>query len=348
MYVRPQRLTARLDQRGLERIYLIFGDEPQQLHEAADSVRRTARKIGVDERIVFDLDTGFDWLEPLAAVRTRSLFATRRLIEIRLGSRKPGKDGAGALVELVSSLGSDDALLVTADKLGDKDQKSRWFKALDGAGVVVQVYPLKLAELKNWLVVRAAGHGKALSLDAAELIAARVEGNLLAAAQEVEKLCLLIDRVEIDADQIISAVTDSTRFDAFGLVDSALLGDAARTVRILRGLHSEGAEAVFIGWAINRELRTLARMAGDIKRGESTASVVKKYKVWTTRVNLVRKALRRHRLPELADMLRASALIDRMVKGSATGNPWDELEHLCLRLAGTDVFGAATRHRRAG
>jgi DNA polymerase-3 subunit delta len=340
MQVKPDRLAADLERHGLRPVYLVFGDEPQQLLESTDAIRAAARGTGAEERIVFDVETGFDWSQIGTAAGSMSLFATRRLIEIRLGSTKPDKKGADVLVELVASLHADDTLLVTADKLDRTVQKKPWFKALDEAGVVVQARQLQLKALKPWLMARAGRHGKTLSDEAAELIAARVEGNLLAAAQEVEKLCLVVDEECIDVDRIISAVTDSSRFDVFALVDSAVTGDVRRTLRILRGLRAEGTEAVIIGWAINRELRSLSRMAADIERGEPMEDIFARHRVWKSRAGATRGALRRHRLQDLVAMLRRSALVDRMIKGSAAGNAWDELEQLCIRLAGVDALPA--------
>ncbi len=333
MYIAPDSLGSHLDRQGLARAYLIFGEEPLQAIESADLVRAVARADGITERLLFEVEAGFDWLQLQSGANELSLFAERRLIEIRLGTRKPDKTASAILVDLLGRDDVPDIFLITADRLDRNAQKSKWFKAIDAAGVSVQARQVDASKLDRWIMRRAEQRGMNLSGAAAEVIAMRAEGNLLAAAQELDKLSLLVDRGEVDIDVVMAATVDSARFDVFGLIDVTLSGDGAKAVRMLRGLREEGTEAVVIGWALNRELRNLAYMAVDIATGKSVQSVLNAHNVWSSRANVVKRALEHASLGRMIRMFRNSIQLDRIIKGAALGNPWDELEMLCLELA---------------
>lgn len=333
MLVSPEKLPADLDRRGVAPAYLVFGDEPLQVMESVDAIRAAARAAGVGERLVFEVAAGFDWQQLIAGANELSLFAERRLIEIRLGGRKPDKAGAAVLEDLLSRDDTEDVVLVSAEKIDRNAQKAKWFKACDRAGVVVQARQVVARQLDRWIQERARRYKFTLTAAAAELIAVRAEGNLLAAAQEIDKLALLVDGGEVDADMVLGATIDSARFDVFSLVDVTLAGDAAKAVRMLRGLREEGTEAVVIGWAVNRELRTLLNIAAAVASGQAVAAVLNDHNVWSSRAGIVRRALDRSPLPRLRRLFEASIRLDRIIKGAAPGNPWDELELLCLGLA---------------
>jgi DNA polymerase III subunit delta len=334
MFVAPESLRSHIERRGLAPGYLVFGEEPLQAAESADVVRAAARSEGISERLRFEIDAGFDWQQVRSGANELSLFAERRVIEIRLGARKPDKTGSAILAELVGRDDAQDILLVHADRLDRSAQKAIWFKAIDAAGVTVQVRQIDPSRLDSWIVRRARQHGLTMTPAAAELVAVRAEGNLLAAAQELDKLSLLVEQGQVDVDIVLGAMVDSARFDVFGLIDVTLSGDGAKAVRMLRGLREEGTEAVVIGWALNRELRNLSYMAVDLAADKPVQSVLNGHKVWRSRAGVVKQALARVSLARVTRLLRDSIALDRIIKGSLPGDPWDELEMLCLELAG--------------
>ncbi len=333
MLISPEKLPADLERRGLAPGYLVFGDEPLQVMESVDAIRAAARADGIGERLIFEVEAGFDWQQLLSGANELSLFAERRLIEIRLRGRKPDKTGGTILADLLARDDSQDILLLSAEKIDRNGQKSKWFKTIDSAGVVVQARQIVARQLDRWIQERARRYELSLSAAAAELIAVRAEGNLLAAAQELDKLALLVDGGEVSAEMVLGAMVDSARFDVFSLIDVTLAGDAAKAVRMLRGLREEGTEAVVIGWAVNRELRMLLNIAAAVAGGQPVASVLNEHNVWSSRSGLVRRALDRASLPRLRRLFEDSIRLDRIIKGAALGDPWNELELLCLRLA---------------
>ncbi len=333
MHVTPDKLSAQLENTGLAQVYLIFGDEPLQCAECSDLVRAAARASGTSERLLFDVDAKFDWHQLLSETNEMSLFAERRLIEIRLGGRKPDKTGSAILLDLLSREDLADIFLISADRLDKNAQKGKWFKAIDSVGVTVQVRQIALSELDRWIVRRAEKLGMRLTTGAAEIIAVRAEGNLLAAAQELDKLSLLVDQGEVDVDLVLGSIVDSARYDVFGLIDITLSGDGAKAVRMLRGLREEGTEAVVIGWALNRELRKLAYMAVDVAAGKSVQSVLNAHNVWSSRARPVKRTLEHISTGRMTRMFRDSIRLDRIIKGALPGNAWDELEWMCLELA---------------
>lgn len=342
MQVQVERLEERLAKR-LDALYFISGEEPLQLAEASAAVRRHARAGGVAERLVFDAELGIDWQALAGEANALSLFASRRLIEIRLGERKPDKAGQAGLAQLAERPPADDVVLVTAGKLDGATRKSAWCKALEARAVCVVGRDLRGRALLDWLARRAARHGKRLVPDAAELIADRVEGNMLGAAQEIEKLCLLVDEPAIDTAAVLASVVDNTRYDVFQFVDAVVAGDSARALRIARGLREEGSEPLLLNWALGRELRQLVAMAGHVARGVAVDAVLEQYRVWTTRRASTQRMLEHHREAELLEFLLHTNVIDTVVKGARPGNAWDEIELFCVQVAG----GGATR-RGAG
>lgn len=316
-------------------VYLLSGDEPLQLGEAADAVRRAARERGYDERELMHAEAGFDWQALTAACDALSLFAEKRVLDLRLPSGKPGDAGAKALTAYAERPAEDTVLLVTAGKLDKRQQQSKWFKALDKAGATLQVWPVPHAQLPRWIGQRMRAAGLEPTAEATQIIADRVEGNLLAAVQEVEKLRLLFGSGSVDADAVTQVVADSARYDLFEWVDTALAGDAARAARMCEGLRGEGQEPVLMVWALTREIRSLAIMAEAVAAGTPLDAAMQAQKVWSKRQGPVRAALTRHRSPRRWHaFLARAARIDRMIKGAEPGNAWDELLQLALLLAG--------------
>jgi DNA polymerase-3 subunit delta len=333
MKLRYEQLAAHLRQ-GVQPIYLLSGEEPLQLMEAADAIRARVRELGFAEREVLHAEAGFDWNALTAASGTLSLFAEKRLLELRLPGGKPGKEGGAALSGYAGNPPPDTVLLIISGKIDSASQKSKWFKALEAAGVTLQVWPVEPARLPGWVMNRMRSRGMQPTDEAAQMLAERVEGNLLAAAQEVEKLRLLHGEGSIDAAQVEEGVADSARYDIFELVDTALLGDAARTARVIEGLRAEGVEPILVLWALLREIRAQAQMAGELAQGSSIDAVLGRFRVWEKRKAPVRAGLERHTLKRWLLLLRRAGRIDRMVKGAEPGNPWDELLQLALLMAG--------------
>jgi len=337
MQLTPENIDAHLAAQ-LAPVYFISGDEPLRVMEAADAVRAAARAQGYDEREVLTLQPGFDWDSLLAESGNMSLFSQRRIIELRMPTGKPGDAGSKALRAYTEQLPEDTLLLITAGKLEAAARKSKWVQALDKAGVVVFVWPLNAGEFKRWVQQRMRQHGLKPTTEAVTLLADRVEGNLLACMQEIDKLALLQEDGVVDADAIMSSVGDNARYDVYGLVDTALSGDAARGVRILQGLLAEGVAPQIVIWALAREIRQLASMAAVVESGQSIQKVLGQYHVWAARKSLVGGALKRLSAMTCNGMLQQCALIDRISKGQAGGRVWDELLQLTLQLAGTPVL----------
>jgi DNA polymerase-3 subunit delta len=337
MQIPPEQLESRL--RGaLAPVYFISGDEPLRVMEAADVVREKARAPGFDEREVLTVNAGFDWNRLAETTGSLSLFASRRLIDLRLPGGKPGEAGAKALHAYAGSPPGDTLLLITAGKLEPSARKSRWVQALDQAGVVVFVWPLEHRQLHAWVRARLQRRGLEATPQAVALLAERVEGNLLACVQEIDKLYLLRGAGRVDASDIASAVADSARFDVYNLVDAALAGDGTRSMRILSGLQGEGVASAVVLWALARDIRQLTAMARVLAGGQGVTQVLSSFHVWQSRTTAFSRALQRQSLVACHRMLRRCALIDRVIKGQAAGNAWDELLQLTLWLAGVNAI----------
>lgn len=337
MRLRFEQLERHLGER-LAPLYLVCGDEPLQATEAADAIRAAARRAGHEDRQVLQVEAGFDWDGLAAAADNLSLFASQRLIELRMPTGKPGDAGARALTAYAADPPPDTILLITTGRLDKKQQQTKWFKALEQAGAVLQVWPVEAKALPGWVAARMRGRGLQPTGEAARLLAEQVEGNLLAAAQEVEKLVLLHGSGEVDADAVTAAVADSSRYDVFELVDDALAGESARAVRVMDGLRGEGVEPTLVLWALARELRALAVMAAELAGGDGLEAVLGRHKVWQRRKGPVSVALRRYGPRPWRSLLRRAARTDRMIKGVEPGNPWDELLQLALLTAGAKVL----------
>ncbi len=327
MRIKTDQLAGTLG-KGLAPVWLIAGDEVLLTGEAADAVRAHARAEGFTGRDLFLTDRGFDWSELRNASQTLSLFAERRILEIRMPTSRPGKEGGAALAALAADPGPDNLVLVITSRPEKETWSSAWFKTFEKHGVFVQVGPVEIGRLPQWIRQRAARLGFDFGRGAAELLAERVEGNLLAAQQELDKLALLHAGGGVSIEDVQAAVANSARYDVFQLGEAALAGDAPRSLRILQGLRSEGAEPPLVLWAICRELRALARMRGGTwKKG---------YGVMAERhEELVRRAVRRTAGQAIEPWFEAAARVDRQVKGRAFGEPWTSLTGLVASIAGS-------------
>ena len=334
MKIKANQLSSQL-QKNLAPCYLITGDEHLLVDEALDAIRAVARERGFASRDLHIAAAGFDWAQLHDSSANMSLFAEKRIVELRLPTGKPGRVGSQAIVDLVDRTDSDLMLIVSGPKLDRSAQSSKWVKSIESAGVNVQIWPIGQRELPGWIAERMRRAGLQPDRGATALIADRVEGNLLAAGQEIEKLRLILGEGKVTADDVSGAVANSSRFDVFKLVDAALTGDAKRALRILSGLRAEGVEPVIVVWALTRELRTLAGLTDTIAAGMDLAGGMKKTGVWSNRQALVRSCIGRHQHGDFHRLLKAANQADQAAKGQVRADPW---------LLSTDiVLGISTR-----
>jgi DNA polymerase-3 subunit delta len=337
MKLNPAQLGKHL-QGSLAPVYVISGDEPLLCQEAADAIRAATRAQGFSEREVFHAEANFDWGLLYEAGASMSLFAEKRVIELRIANGKPGDKGTAAILEYLGRPPEDTLLLISLPKLDGSTQKTKWAKALiEGPNSqFLQIWPVEASQLPQWIRQRLAQAGMSTTQEALELISARVEGNLLAAAQEIEKLKLLADGNQIDIATVQAAVADSARYDVFGLIEAVLGSDAAHALRMLEGLRGEGQEALFILVMLARELRQLAGLAQQISQGTpmDKAFAAARPPIWDKRRPLVSKALQRHSAARWNQLLIDAQHIDAQVKGQAPGDAWSSLGRLVLLMAG--------------
>jgi len=319
--------------RGVRPLYTVHGEEALLALEAGDLIRRHCRELGYDEREVLSAESGFDWSQLAGAAGSLSLFATKRVLELRIPGGKPGTDGSDALRRYASDLPPDTVTLISLPKLDRTQLASGWFEALDAAGVVVAANPVTLARLPAWIAGRLAQQEQQIDDEALAFLVSRVEGNLLAAHQEVQKLALLFAPGRLDAAQVRSAVLDVARYDVFKLGETLLAGDAARFVRMLDGLRGEGAAPALVLWALAEEARALLHVARGLSAGKALPQLMREARVWGTRADLLGGSVRRFDPRELEDALLHAARVDRTIKGLDQGEAWAELLQLGLRLA---------------
>lgn len=338
------KLNGQLQQ-GLAPIYWISGDEPLQHQEACDAIRARCRAAGIEEREVMAVEPGFQWQQLLDAGASLSLFASQRLLELRINGNKLGREGSEVIRQYCQRLAQHpedgDVLLVTSGKLDASQMKSAWMKAVDQAGVTVQVWPIEAARLPRWIAERAQQAGLQLEPQAGQLLAERVEGNMLAAAQEIEKLALLTPAGErLDADTLLSRVQDASRHTVFDLADTLLQGDANKAARVLRGLRGEGIEPPILLWAITRELRQIISLVHRLDEGQPLATICQQLKIWEKRRPLYQQASQRLKLSQLHQLLAQAGRLDDTLKGGGTRQDIEEgLLSLCMGLCGISLAG---------
>ncbi len=337
MKLRTDQITRHL-QGELQPIYLLSGDEPLQQMEVGDAIRQAAKAQDYLDRQVLEVDSGFDWRELMATANSHSLFAENKLIDLRLPSGKPGRDGSAALTAYCDNHPDKTVLLITCAKLDATQTKSKWYKAIDSAGATIPIWPVDIGQLPQWIRQRGDTLGLTLSGDAAQLLSERVEGNLLAAAQELEKLKLLYpEQPQIGFNEVDHASGASARYNIFTLVDAALAGERARVVRIMGGLEGEGVEPVQVAWALDREIRMMATIAEAVAQGARADQAMAQQRVWQRRKPLVQAGLQRHSIKRWRQLQMRMGRVDRMIKSGESGNRWDELLQLALIISGTRV-----------
>jgi DNA polymerase III subunit delta len=369
MQLRADALDAHLA-KGLARLYVVYGDEPLLAQEAADRIRAAGRAAGFTERNVFTVERSFDWSALLGATQSMSLFGERQLIEVRIPTGKPGKEGGEALKTLAACDNPDVLALVALPRLDAATQKTAWFTALVDTGVAVRIDPVERTQLPHWIAQRLGAQQQRIIAGeegrrALQFIAERVEGNLLAAHQEIQKLALLYSPGELTFEQVHDAVLNVARYDVFKLNEAMLAGDVARLARMLDGLRGEGEATVLVLWAIVEEIRTLARIKRGLSAGKPLAVLTRENRVWGPREKLIGPALQRVDERSLDRALALAARLDRQVKGLSGGmpgrfgggaaraslppaNPWDGLFELAMAVAQPRGPGGSAPTPRAG
>lgn len=317
-------------------VYLVAGNEPLLQIEASDALRRRAREWGFGEREVFDAEPGFDWNALTNAFSAMSLFSQRRLLELRLPNGRPGKEGGQVIADYCAAPPPDTLLLVTAGAWS-RQHEGAWSRAVEKAGIALVLWPLRPTELPEWIRSRMARHGLSADPAAVQLLADRVEGNLLAAAQEVDKLALLLgtdgQRGGISLPRMESLVADSARYDVFGMADAALEGDAVRARRMLAGLRGEGEQVAGLVPVLATQLHMVAAVADAMAHGRPQAAAIQAAGVWKAKERLVRAAVGRGDAGHWTRMLAWLGRVDRMSKGREHGDAWRELERLLTAVA---------------
>jgi len=318
----PDSLLTHLEQ-SLSPAYLVSGDDPLLTGEAADAIRAKAKATGFTERDVHFMERGADWNEVRASTGTLSLFGSRRLVEIRLPSGKPGANGNSTLSDLLARQDPDTLFLILTPRLDRDAQGAEWVRSIETRGAWVQVWPVDADRLVSWLRARCRRMKLEVSDDALELLAERTEGNLLAASQELEKLGLIAPGGRANADTVLESVADSARFDVFQLGEAVLAGDAPRALRVLAGLRAEGVEPTLVLWSLTKAIRDIwsAVASGGLRQGG-----------WQRQAAALEKGVRRARSLSFSALATRAARADRMIKGRLTGNAWDEIALLAADI----------------
>ena len=356
MQIKPEQLAAHLA-KGLRPLYTVWGDEPLLAQEAGDAIRAAARAAGYGERQVHTVaGAHFDWSGLLGAAMAMSLFSDRQLIEIRIPSGKPGKDGSEALQRYCEALGSDDVVtLVQLPKLDRTQQTSAWFSALDSAGVTVRVDPIARNALPQWIAQRLAAQGQRVAggeegQRTLAFFADRIEGNLLAAHQEIQKLGLLYPAGELGFEQIEAAVLNVARYDVFKLGEAVLAGQVARALRMLDGLQAEGEAAVLVHWTLTEDIRGLKRVKDAVAAGKPLPMALREARVWGAKERLFERVVPLLSEHTVAHLVEAAQVCDGLVKGLKhpdwPHDPWDGLKRLVLMVC--EHVGSGTARRPAG
>jgi len=319
--------------RKLAPLYTVFGDEPLLVIEAADRIRACAREQGHAEREVLIAEQHFDWSRLRLSGVSQSLFATLRILELRVPSGKPGIDGGKALLEFSANLPPDTVTLIEMGEIDWRSRKAAWFLALEAAGTMVEAAAVKRDRLPTWIAGRLRLQQQSVDEATLEFIAGKVEGNLLAAFQEVQKLALLFPAGELSFAQVKDAVLDVARFDVFDLGEVVLSGDAARLARTLDGLDGEGVAPPLVLWAMSEEIRVAGRVLAAMENGLPLQQALRDLRIWGPRQNLLQRHINRIKPKQVEAALLHAARIDRVSKGLAKGDVWDELLQLGLRFA---------------
>ena len=346
MRITTEQLQSHLA-RELKPLYTVFGDETLLAIEAADRIRAKARAAGFGEREILTVESGFKWNRLGIAASAQSLFSSCKLLELRIPTGKPGAEGSEALQAFCDALPADTITLVSLTNVDWRSLKTGWFEALDRAGVTVEAKVVPRKALPQWLDGRIKAQNQETDAETLDFIADRVEGNLMAAHQEVQKLALLFPEGRIAFDQVRDAVLDVARYDIFNLGEAVLEGDPLRLARMIDGLQGEGAAAPLVLWAVTEEVRAIGKFITGVAAGKPATMLWREARIFGPQhQRLMQQHARRFTLAQVTDALRHAAAVDRMIKGLAKGDVWNELLQLALRFAPGAASGGATRPQR--
>ena len=331
MPLKAEQLAASL-QRGLAPVYLIGGEEPLLLQECCDLVRQAAKAQGFFERELLQVESGFDWSE-LQQAAAPSLFATQKIIDLRIRTGKPGQQGAKVLIEWADAPDPNIVLLISCEQWDAGSRKSKWANRLEKAGQRVDIWPINPMELPRWLEQRMQQHGMQPEPEVVRILANRLEGNLLAAKQEIDRLALIKGAGTITVDDVLKVVADSSRFDAFALAEHMLTGNLRDGLRVAAGLRRMDTPIPMLLGALLRELKITEAFRLAMRGGEQETMVFRRLNVWHNRQNTIRTAARRLHTRKLFEAFKLLSMIDRQSKGRAAGNPWQSIDALLLQLS---------------
>lgn len=332
MKLTPDKIAAQISA-GLAPVYFVTGDAPLIVGETIDQIRAAARAEGYEERESHMADARFDWEGLRTGLDNLSLFASRKIVEVTLPTGKPGRVGGAAIVELVANPPPDTLFILNAPRLDKNTAKSKWAQSLAQGAVWVDVRAPSPEQLPGWLHQRMRAAGLESDKEAVEVLAARVEGNLLAAHQEISKLELLADGQPVSADLVRASVADGARFDVFQLADAATGQNPTRALRILYGLRRESVAPALVMWALAREVNQLLSVWARVQQGTPAGRAMSEARIWSNRQPLIARALRNHSEASIRRLIASAAQTDRIVKGAAFGQPWNALLDLVLLLA---------------
>ncbi|WP_196159982.1 DNA polymerase III subunit delta [Reinekea sp. G2M2-21] len=331
MKITAAQLHKNLHSNSLPPVIWVSGDEPLLVLEACDAIRNAASKQGITERNVIEVDARFDGSDLIAANQSMSLFGERECIELRLQAKFNDK-GRKALLEYVQTANPDNLLLIVSERIEGSQSKAKWFNQVVDAGWWLPLWPIEHHQLPGWITQRIQQAGLSAEPDAVALLAERIDGNLLAAKQEIEKLALLAEDGRISTDLILSSVADSSRYTVFDLSSAFLTGDLARTLRIMHGLASEGVEPPIVLWLITRELRLLIELAEAQAQGQSINGVFKRLRIFDKRQNDYQLAMQRASVVHYQRCLVSCSRIDAMIKGQVKGDPWTLISEMLVAI----------------
>ncbi|HEY8887858.1 MAG TPA: DNA polymerase III subunit delta [Gallionella sp.] len=324
----PRHLSS-----GLKPLYVVFGDALLLAIEAADSIRSAARAAGYTERETFIAEQHFKWGELRNSAQSLSLFSSRKVIDLRIPSGKPGVEGGQALQDYCTNLSEDTLTLISLPKLDWTVQKSQWFGALERHGVMVSADDIPRSTLPRWIAERLKRQEQSTDEATLEFLTDRCEGNLLAAFQEIQKLALLFPAGQLSFEQVKDAVMDVARFDIFKLSEAMLSGNAVRFARILDGLRAEGTATVLVLWALSEDIRSLGKVLQAVQRGGNLGNAMRDMRVRKDKQGLIETAARRLKFPHIERAIQQAARLDKTIKGLRQGDVWDELLQLGLRFS---------------
>jgi DNA polymerase-3 subunit delta len=333
MKIKPDQLSKNLSN-GLKSVYFVFGPEILLVEQSLGLIKEAAKENNFSDRVRFDIDGHFPWDTINSEMASPSLFADKRIIECRLTTGKLGIKGSKALAELVDTLTDDVLLIISTGKLDMNLQKSKWFKALDKNGVIIQHWEVQNEHLIGWILKQMTQLGLKTNNEVAEAIAYCTEGNLLASMQEIQKLQIAYPTGHINTKEFLNQIDQQSHYSVFGLIDTALKGDSAKVNKIFNSLVDETTPPVIIISSLYREIKSLVTMSIELKRNEPIEAILRKHRVWQKRKPLISNALKKHPHQRLQKLLLSLGRIDRSLKGMDNLNVYDELRSVLITLSG--------------